>query len=80
MYCSSFYVVHFSDTYETAIVRLTKLRTIAYAYTTDTEENMAVKAVEATEKIKKKPMTELFDVIHTYDINDEWTENFPGTF
>ena len=50
------------DTYEIANVRLQKLRTAVYAYTTDSKTDRKEKATRTAEKIKRKSLREMYDL------------------
>ena len=56
-------------------MRLDKLKTAAYAYTTDSETNPKNKAARTAEKIKRKSLQEMYVLSDFSSNNDDWKFN-----
>lgn len=69
-----------TDTYEKALERIEKLKTSAYAYTSDTDVDPLTKSEKATQEIMKKSTKALFDITEINESNDNFESNYSGTF
>ena len=71
------------DEYEIATVRLQKLRTAVYAYTTDSKTDPKEKAKRIAEKIERKSLREMYDLSDlsiSVCIQWRWWSREPGMF